>query len=470
MTQWLKNLFQHNAAGGSQQGGAPAASIIIATYNRAEVLRYAILSVVQSDFADWELIVIGDGCTDNTEEVVKSFGDKRITYENLPENSGGQAAPNNRGIKKARGQYVFFLNHDDMYFADHLTASIKFLEESDADIIWSPVALLKKSGRENGPPRAPDDVVELGGAVDGDSYDPNVFVIASSWAMRRETCLAVGEWSAESSTRLSPSQEWLFRASKSGLKLRCHPYVSVLCIHAGVRRLSYAAKKSPEHERAWGWVRKKPRADQDMLMCIVAGQGAALYRQNELMRDHFEHQLAGLSQHHGVHPTDAKRFFEGLEKGEWIDNIRRFTSEAPVLALNDVIEFSDHKANAYLTEGWHFREKDGRWTSKAKAAIIFKPESHNKNIALEIEGLTSKTSENVTFFVNEEPVLVHDFRRRESVIIPVGRTEKEVRFEIGVSETFRPCDIGLSGSDRQLGFKILRMKLIENPEGGGQTV
>src|SRR5215204_4852289 len=102
----------------------PAASVIIAAYNRAAILSYAIRSVLQQDFADWELIVIGDGCTDNSESVARSFGDPRIVWENLPVNSGGQSAPHNRGLEKARGRYVFFLGQDDLYFADHLSHSI----------------------------------------------------------------------------------------------------------------------------------------------------------------------------------------------------------------------------------------------------------------------------------------------------------------------------------------------------------
>src|SRR3954462_3554025 len=120
----------------------PAASVIIAAYNRARILGYAIRSVLQQDFTDWELIVIGDGCTDESEAVVRSFDDPRIVWENLPVNSGGQSAPNNRGIEKARGRHIFFLGQDDLYFADHLSHSITRLEATGADMLWSPAMLL----------------------------------------------------------------------------------------------------------------------------------------------------------------------------------------------------------------------------------------------------------------------------------------------------------------------------------------
>src|SRR5436190_1872459 len=115
---------------------APAVSVIIATYNRSYVLRHSIASVLRSDFSDFEIIVVGDGCTDDTEGVVRGFADGRIRFVNLPQNSGAQSVPNNAGVALARGRTIFFLNHDDLYFADHLGASLAFMERERADIAW----------------------------------------------------------------------------------------------------------------------------------------------------------------------------------------------------------------------------------------------------------------------------------------------------------------------------------------------
>src|SRR4029079_4037879 len=101
------------------------------------VLRYAIRSVLQSSFTDWELIVVGDGCTDDTEDTVRAFADPRIQFVTLPMNSGGQAAPNNAGLELARGRYIYFLNHDDQFFPDHLGQSVAFMETTQAEVSWS---------------------------------------------------------------------------------------------------------------------------------------------------------------------------------------------------------------------------------------------------------------------------------------------------------------------------------------------
>src|SRR6476619_8471519 len=73
--------------------GAPKVSVIIATYNRSAVLRYAIQTVLWQTFGDFELIVAGDCCTDDSESLVRSFGDPRIRWLNLPENSGCNCFP-----------------------------------------------------------------------------------------------------------------------------------------------------------------------------------------------------------------------------------------------------------------------------------------------------------------------------------------------------------------------------------------
>ena len=92
----------------------PLVSIVIATYNRSQVVAHAIASVRRSTITDWELIVVGDHCTDDTEAVVAGFADPRITWVNLAENAGEQSGPNNEGIRRARGRYLAFLNHDDL--------------------------------------------------------------------------------------------------------------------------------------------------------------------------------------------------------------------------------------------------------------------------------------------------------------------------------------------------------------------
>src|SRR5271170_574706 len=116
---------------------APVVTVIIQTFNRSNILEYAIGSVLAQTFADWELLVMGDGCTDDSAEVVARFTDPRIRFVNLRERVGDQSGPNNEGVRLARGRYVAYLNHDDIWLSDHLEKTVAALDSSDADLVFT---------------------------------------------------------------------------------------------------------------------------------------------------------------------------------------------------------------------------------------------------------------------------------------------------------------------------------------------
>ena len=106
----------------------PTVSVIIPTYNRAHLVGRAIRSVLNQTYQDFELIVVDDGSTDNTEEVVKGFNDDRIRYICHDENKGGSAA-RNTGIKIALGEYIAFLDSDDEWLPEKLRRQIGTLQK-----------------------------------------------------------------------------------------------------------------------------------------------------------------------------------------------------------------------------------------------------------------------------------------------------------------------------------------------------
>jgi glycosyltransferase involved in cell wall biosynthesis len=107
---------------------SPFFSIILPTFNRAHVIHKAIQSVLNQSFLNWELIIIDDGSKDNTEQVVAQFPDARIKY-NYQKNTERSQARNN-GIKMAKGLYICFLDSDDQYCENHLTAFHQFIFEN----------------------------------------------------------------------------------------------------------------------------------------------------------------------------------------------------------------------------------------------------------------------------------------------------------------------------------------------------
>ncbi len=109
----------------------PKVSVIIPTYNRANLLPRAIESVLKQTFKDFELIIVDDGSTDNTKEIVNNYikKDNRIKYI-YQENSGGPAKPKNTGIKIAKGKYIAFLDSDDEWFINKLKKQYHLYEDN----------------------------------------------------------------------------------------------------------------------------------------------------------------------------------------------------------------------------------------------------------------------------------------------------------------------------------------------------
>jgi glycosyltransferase involved in cell wall biosynthesis len=103
----------------------PKVSVIIPTYNRAQIVGEAINSVLSQSYDDFELIVIDDGSTDETKELVSSYI-PRITY--LYQGHQGVSAARNRGIASARGDYISFLDSDDLWLREKLSSQMRFME------------------------------------------------------------------------------------------------------------------------------------------------------------------------------------------------------------------------------------------------------------------------------------------------------------------------------------------------------
>jgi glycosyltransferase involved in cell wall biosynthesis len=105
----------------------PFFSIIVPTYNRAHFLPKAIESVLSQTFEDWELVIVDDGSTDTTREVVLAYQDPRIVY--IYQENQERSAARNHGISKAKGEYICFLDSDDYYLPEKLANYKRAIEE-----------------------------------------------------------------------------------------------------------------------------------------------------------------------------------------------------------------------------------------------------------------------------------------------------------------------------------------------------
>jgi len=109
-------------------------SVILPVYNGEKYIQKAIESVLNQTFTDFELIVVNDGSTDHTLDIINSFDDARITIIN--QSNQGPGAARNNALKIARGQYVMYLDSDDWYHERALEISYNEITKHDADMTF----------------------------------------------------------------------------------------------------------------------------------------------------------------------------------------------------------------------------------------------------------------------------------------------------------------------------------------------
>jgi glycosyltransferase involved in cell wall biosynthesis len=121
-------------------------SIIVPTYNRAHLVTETIDSILAQTVKDFELIVVDNESTDNTEEVIKSYTDGRIRYFQH-QNNGLIAVNRNYGISKANGEYIAFCDDDDLWMPEKLERQIKLLDlNKELGLVYSDSYIMDENG------------------------------------------------------------------------------------------------------------------------------------------------------------------------------------------------------------------------------------------------------------------------------------------------------------------------------------
>ena len=122
-------------------GEGPRFTVLMAAYNRADLIHVAIDSVLAQDFEDYELVIVDDGSTDDTPAVVGRYTDPRIRYIRKPINEG-RPLTRNRAIREARGEFVLWMADDDLLSPGLLTLYDGILRsEPDVDVIYGKLQL-----------------------------------------------------------------------------------------------------------------------------------------------------------------------------------------------------------------------------------------------------------------------------------------------------------------------------------------
>ena len=237
----------------------PRATVVIPTYNYSGVLLYSIASVLDQTFQDFELLVVGDGCTDDSQRVVTATGDPRVQWFNLPRNTGHQVGPNNEGLRRARGTVVAYLGHDDLWLPDHLE--------------------ILMGAFDAGAPAAHTSVFHAGprgpcytSPEPGWSYTRGEWVPPTSMAVRRSHAVDVGGWrDARKTGYLDPESDLLARIYDIAGPPVWVPRLTCVKLAATSRRNVYRTR--PTHEQEY-WLARIRESD-DPERAIGAHVGAS---------------------------------------------------------------------------------------------------------------------------------------------------------------------------------------------------
>ena len=238
----------------------PSVTVIIPTYNYAEVLAFAIASVLEQTLSDFELLVVGDGCTDDSERIATASGDPRVQWINLPKNTGHQSGPNNEGLRRARGDVVAYLGHDDIWLPNHLET---LMGAFGGGVPAVHTTVLRASpGRPCYLTPTPDW-----------SYTRGDWLAPTSLAIRRSRAVAVGGWREPRRTGyLDPEADLLARLYDEAGPPRWVRRVTCIKLAAGERHNVYRTR--PTHEQAY-WL-AEIQAAEDPERAITAAHWSSL--------------------------------------------------------------------------------------------------------------------------------------------------------------------------------------------------
>jgi glycosyltransferase involved in cell wall biosynthesis len=281
---------------------SPRVTVVIPTYNWSSVLPYSIGSVLRQTMADFELLVVGDGCTDDSEQIVARIDDPRVRWINLPVNTRHQSGPNNEGLRQARGDLIAYLGHDDLWLPHHLAVMVSALDSAGSDLAYS-LCMNVSPDEMSGWPVIPRPQAR--------SFSPPLCIVH-----RRRITEEIGGWRHYREIDDGPDAELWRRAHVAGYRFTFVPRLTGVKFPAAMRRGVYARRPCHEQEAWLARIDSEPDFEARQLVDFIVGRRVPAglpYR--EIVRHMVDETIIRLRR---------RWAWLGLSRRRSIDDVRRF--------------------------------------------------------------------------------------------------------------------------------------------------
>lgn len=427
-------------------------SILLPTHNRPDVLGLAIRSVRAQTVTDWELLVVGDGCTDDTADVVRSFHDRRILWFDLPKAPHFGYVHRNRVLREARGEFVAFMAHDDLWFADHLALLLDTFHDQRVELAYSRPAWVTPDGR----------VLPVAFNLD----DPEVLddflarrrnaIPAACMVFRRSCIERYGGWNED----LSARADWDLWAR----------------FIAGGQRGNFSVVPQPTclHFRA-DWRTDANAGPPELLARAYAGAAC------QVGVEGFSSEQAAFWERLAA---DGRGFAAKVRRGVWLV-LDRAVSEQDARTLPVLEELQarqlelsqlrahlpDEGATVLFGRGCHPQEPGGRWLGREATMTVLAGRPPCR-VVLKLACSAAEHYSSFPLFValrvgGQSPRTVCFTRSEEvrEVGIDLDRHASEVR--LVSAEAFVPRRLGINGDERELAIRYLGLEPAEIPRAPG---
>jgi glycosyltransferase involved in cell wall biosynthesis len=219
----------------------PTFTVVIATYGRDALIASTLTSVQKQTLADFEVLVVSDGpASESLKTIVSQFDDRFMLHE-IQERSRSQSGPNNEGLRLAKGRYIAYLGHDDIWHPEHLERFASVFERNPkVEFAVSGCIYLGPPGRE-------DEQTWISGIFEGSLTKPlETFFPPSSFSHRRDIDELIKKWPEAMATRRPVDCEFLIRAAEANSTFISTGSITLFKFASALRYLSYLQQDDRE--------------------------------------------------------------------------------------------------------------------------------------------------------------------------------------------------------------------------------